>query len=260
VYDYDHYNHVKVTPKGWEVLRDRRTVTLTRPKRIEREKREIREAVDLPAMNKSLFEELRQLRRNIAEEQSVPPYVIFNDYTLKEIAARLPMDGQEFLAISGVGEVKARQYGMQFLSVVRTFLKENPSIAKPKEVRYFSQSNPAVSNHPEGPRPPRQVIISDSAFETLRFFQKGYSPAKIAGIRGFAASTINSQIADLIRSGHIKSLDLLVEPSKLALIREAFKKHGFETITAAKEHLGDAYSFEELRFVRAFDEGKHESR
>jgi ATP-dependent DNA helicase RecQ len=240
VYDYDHYNHVKVTPKGWEVLRDRRTVTLSRPKHIEREKREIREAVDLPAMNKSLFEQLRQLRRSLAEQQSVPPYVIFNDYTLKEIAARLPRDGQEFLAISGVGEVKARQYGMQFLSVVRNFQKQNQTVAKLSEVRHA----------------PREEKVTDSALETLVYFRKGYSPAKIAGLRGFSVSTIGSHLAALIQSGDITSLDLLVDESKLVPIREAFQKHGFASLTPVKEHLGDGYSYEDLRFVRAFDERK----
>jgi ATP-dependent DNA helicase RecQ len=241
VYDYDHYNHVKVTPKGWEVLRDRRTVTLSRPKRVEREKREIREAVDLPAMNKSLFELLRQLRRTLAEQQSVPPYVIFNDYTLKEIAARMPLDGQEFLAISGVGEVKARQYGMQFLSVVRTFKKENQGAVKLTEVHHA----------------PREEKVTDSAIDTLAYFRKGYSLAKIAGLRGFSVSTISSHLAALIQNGDIKSIDSLVEPTKLAPIRAAFQKAGYAALGPVKEQLGDGFTYEELRFVRAFDERKN---
>ncbi len=253
VQDHNRFSVVKMTRKGWDVLKNGLKITIDRATHIEHVSRE---AMELPAPSMKLFEELRKLRRAIAEQQSVPPYVIFNDYTLKEIAARLPVDGQEFLAISGVGEVKARQYGMQFLSLVRIFLKENPSVARTKEVRSVVKSNQTVSNPSEAPRLPRQAIVSGSAFETLGFFKKGYSPAKIAGIRGFAVSTINTQIADLIRSGYIKSIDHLVEPSKLSAIREAFQTLGFTTLTAAKEHLGDAYSYEDLRFVRAFDERK----
>jgi ATP-dependent DNA helicase RecQ len=235
VQDHDHYSVVKVTRKGWDVLKNGLQVTLSRPKENEGVSRE---AVELPAPNMKLFEELRQLRRTIAEQQSVPPYVIFNDYTLKEIAARLPIDGQEFLAISGVGEVKARQYGMQFLSVVRTFRKEHPTIAGTDVVHHA----------------PREVKGGDSVFETLTYFRKGHSPKKIAELRSLAPSTINGHIASLIENGDIESLDLLVDESKLSPIRKAFQKHGLASLTPVKEDLGDAYSYEELRFVRAFDE------
>ena len=237
VQDHDHYSVVKITRKGWDVLKNGLQVTLNRPKHIESVSRE---AVELPAPNMKLFELLRQLRRSIAEQQSVPPYVIFNDYTLKEIAARLPVDGQEFLAISGVGEVKARQYGMQFLSVVRTFKKENQGAVKLTEVRHA----------------PREEKGGDSVFETLTYFRKGHAPKKIAELRALAPSTINGHIASLIQNGDIESLDLLVDSSKLPAIREAFQKHGFASLTPVKEHLGDAYTYEDLRFVRAFDERK----
>lgn len=237
VQDHDHFSVVKLTRKGWDVLKNGLQVTLNRDKHIERVSRE---AVELPAPNMKLFELLRQLRRTIAEQQSVPPYVIFNDYTLKEIAARLPVDGQEFLAISGVGEVKARQYGMQFLSVVRTFKKEHPSIAGTDVVHHAQ----------------REVKSGDSVFETLTYFRKGHSPKKIAELRSLAPSTINGHIASLIQNGDITSLDKLVEAAKLSPIRKAFQKHGLATLTTVKDELGDAYSYEDLRFVRAFDERK----
>ncbi len=237
VQDHDHFSVVKVTRKGWDVLKNGLQVTLSRPKEIEGVSRE---AVELPAPNMKLFEELRQLRRTIAEQQSVPPYVIFNDYTLKEIAARLPVDGQEFLAISGVGEVKARQYGMQFLSVVRTFRKENPSIVGTDVVHHA----------------PREEKVTDSAIDTLAYFRKGYSLAKIAGLRGFSVSTISSHLAALIQNGDITSIDSLVEPTKLAPIRAAFQKAGYAALGPVKEQLGDGFTYEELRFVRAFDERK----
>jgi ATP-dependent DNA helicase RecQ len=237
IQDHDHYSVVKVTRKGWDVLKNGLKVTLNHPKQVEGISRE---AVELPALNMKLFDSLRQLRRTIAEQQSVPPYVIFNDYTLKEIAARLPIDGQEFLAISGVGEVKARQYGMQFLSVVRQFRKENPGIVGADIVHHA----------------PREPKGGDSAYESLAYFRKGYSLQKIAGLRGFSAGTISGHLASFIESGEIESIERLVDESKLPAIREAFQKSGYATLSAAKEQLGDAYSYEDLRLVRAFDERK----
>ncbi len=235
--DHDHFSVIKVTPKGWEVLRKGRNVMLTRPKNIEVE-REASEAVDLPESNRELFEALRQLRRTLAEQQNVPPYVIFNDYTLKEIAARLPIDGQEFLAISGVGEVKAKQYGMQFLTAVRNFRTAHPEAAGTTVVHHA----------------PREPKGGDSAYESLNFFRNGHGTKEIAELRKMTAGTISSHLASFIQSGEIASLDLLVEPAKLAPIREAFQKFGYATLSDVKNHLGDAYSYEDLRYVRAFDE------
>jgi ATP-dependent DNA helicase RecQ len=231
----DLFSMPRVTAKGWDVLKNGLKITLSRPKHIEQVSRD---AVDLPAPNMALFEELRKLRRSIAEQQGVPPYVIFNDYTLKEIAARMPTNGQEFLSISGVGDTKARQYGTQFLALVRNFRKENPVATTVAEVRHV----------------PREEKVNDSAFETLQYFRKGYSPAKIAGLRGFSVSTISSHIAALIQNGEIKSLDKLVDPAKLPPIRAAFRKLGYATLSSVKEQLGDNFTYEELRFVRAFDE------
>lgn len=235
VQDHDHFSVVKVTTKGWEVLKDGQKVTLTRPKEIERE---TREAIDLPAQNRELFEELRKLRRSIADAQNVPPYVIFNDYTLKEIAARVPINGQEFLAISGVGEVKAKQYGMQFLTLTRNFRKEHPKVSKVEHVSHA----------------PREPKGGNSAFETLTYFRQGHAPKKIAELRMMAVSTVSGHLASMIESGQITSFDRLVEPSKLAPIRNAFQKLGYSTLTPIKEMLGDEFTYEDLRYVRAFDE------
>jgi ATP-dependent DNA helicase RecQ len=239
VQDHDHFSVLKLTKKAWEVLRNERTVQLTRPKADEAE-REAREAVDLPEANRKLFEELRVLRRTMAEQQNIPPYIIFNDYTLKEIAARVPTDGQEFLAISGVGETKAKQYGMQFLAVTRNFRKAHPELYKLSTVSH-------AAREPKG---------GDSAYESLALFKKGHSLQTIAELRAFSLSTIAGHIASLLQTGEISSLERLVADQKCAPIRAAFQKYGYASLLQVREALGADYSYDDLRFVRAFDEKK----
>lgn len=65
------------------------------------------------------FEALRELRKTIADEAGVPPYIVFSDKTIKEIASRLPQDEESFLDINGVGQVKLERYGEQFMQKVR---------------------------------------------------------------------------------------------------------------------------------------------
>jgi ATP-dependent DNA helicase RecQ len=68
-----------------------------------------------------LFQALRRLRKELADEQGVPPYVVFSDATLKEIAERKPKSPPEMLSISGVGYAKMDRYGKLFLDAVKEF-------------------------------------------------------------------------------------------------------------------------------------------
>ncbi len=68
------------------------------------------------------FESLRELRKSIADEAGVPPYIVFSDKTLKEMASILPKDAESFLDINGVGQVKLERYGKQFLDKIRDML------------------------------------------------------------------------------------------------------------------------------------------
>lgn len=72
--------------------------------------------------DRKLFARLKSLRRTIAEEQDVPPYLVFNDATLAEMAAMLPTTEAELLAVNGVGERKLDRFGNQFLDEIEAFL------------------------------------------------------------------------------------------------------------------------------------------
>ena len=75
-------------------------------------------AVTLSDIEGLLFEELRALRKRLADEQGVPPYVIFHDATLREMAQLKPADGRELLGLTGVGESKLERYGVAFLAII----------------------------------------------------------------------------------------------------------------------------------------------
>lgn len=99
------------------MLRGEERLELARP----RDKRavETRTAAKVTAYDEALFQELRELRKKIADEQQVPPYVVFADATLAGMAAQLPKDKWELLKISGVGQHKLARYGDAFLRVIK---------------------------------------------------------------------------------------------------------------------------------------------
>ncbi|MEM8768386.1 MAG: HRDC domain-containing protein, partial [Pseudomonadota bacterium] len=103
------------------VLRGEETVTLRRDRKARRRTRETR--TPLPAeIYVGLWEALRDCRRSFAEEQGVPPYVVFHDRTLQEMCARLPRDLADLGGISGIGERKLAKYGPAFLAVIDAHL------------------------------------------------------------------------------------------------------------------------------------------
>jgi ATP-dependent DNA helicase RecQ len=122
VQDVANYNVLKLTPATRPLLREDARLTLAKPRmKVEKEKPKRSRASQGSEpldVDTSLFQRLRTLRRQIADEQQVPPYVVFGDQTLQHMAARKPKSRQQMLAVPGVGERKLEQYGSRFLSAI----------------------------------------------------------------------------------------------------------------------------------------------
>ncbi|MEN9402219.1 MAG: ATP-dependent helicase RecQ [Verrucomicrobiota bacterium] len=121
------YATLEITPEGREVLRSRTPITLTKPMDLPKAKRVSRREGDI-ACDEILFEHLRVLRKNLADERKVPAYVVFGDATLREMARRYPTRLSEMEGITGVGEKKRAEYGEIFAEAVATYLQSNPRI------------------------------------------------------------------------------------------------------------------------------------
>ncbi|MCX7745336.1 MAG: DNA helicase RecQ [Clostridia bacterium] len=90
--------------------------------------------------NMELFEMLRSLRRDIAEKQNLPPYIIFHDSTLKDMCRHFPVDRQSMLNISGVGETKFDMYGESFIELIKNYMNEHQ--VGHTDISQFKESNP----------------------------------------------------------------------------------------------------------------------
>jgi ATP-dependent DNA helicase RecQ len=123
--DGDRYPVLKLTPKGAVVLTGREEVFgLKRQEVKTRERRG--KAGDNGRFDTMLFERLRLVRKRLANESRVPPYVIFSDKTLHEMCRHFPMTSSEMRRIPGVGDVKLERYGEEFLSEIRTYQGKEP--------------------------------------------------------------------------------------------------------------------------------------
>lgn len=118
---------LELTPEGRAVLVARTPITLTKPMDLPKAKRVARREGDI-ACDEILFERLRALRKQLADERKVPAYVVFGDATLRQMARDYPTDLRGMEGITGVGEKKRAEFGEIFAQAIATFLETNPRI------------------------------------------------------------------------------------------------------------------------------------
>ncbi len=120
--DAGKFNIAELTADGRAALASRRKITLTRPvTATEPAKHRAGEI----ACDEALFEKLRRLRKQLADERGVPPYIIFSDVSLRQMARHYPRNEKEFSRINGVGEKKLSEFGAVFLGAVAAHLRAN---------------------------------------------------------------------------------------------------------------------------------------
>jgi ATP-dependent DNA helicase RecQ len=121
----DGYSVLSLNESSWQVLREQRSVVMAEAAKADRSPGRDGSAA-ATAQGDELFERLRKLRKQLADAQGLPPYVIFHDATLREMVERRPQTLGQFAGIRGVGEGKLARYGQQFIAA----LSESPTITR----------------------------------------------------------------------------------------------------------------------------------
>ena len=143
------YNVLAITERGWRVIRGNETPRLLKP--AERVHKRIADD-SWDGVHRGLFDTLRELRREIAKEKSVPAYIVFGDAALRDMARRRPSSVEGFLEVNGVGQKKAQQHGERFVATVCEYARSHdleldvdPAIRPvPKPKRARKRSRPTV--------------------------------------------------------------------------------------------------------------------
>ena len=135
---YNDNNHLRITPSGAKVLYGQEKAMLvvikreeieTKPTRKSKKKEEEKPLFKVPVSvpvgeeNPALFEELRILRKRLADQQAIPAYIVLSDKTLHLLATQCPTTLEEFGMVSGIGEYKKEKYGKDFVEAINAFLK-----------------------------------------------------------------------------------------------------------------------------------------
>jgi ATP-dependent DNA helicase RecQ len=172
-----------------------------------------------------LLEFMRQWRREMAQRNGVPAFLIMHDSSLEDLCRKRPASLRELLHVSGFGERKAELYGREIFAAFERF------------------GRGARAQTAEGP-----VSAAD---ETIRLLKAGKSLDEIAQIRGRRRDTVSNMVADLVEKGRIDYDPAWVPAARAAAIEEACARHGTQWLKPLKEALPEEFTYDDIRLVVA---------
>ncbi|MBQ3658145.1 MAG: DNA helicase RecQ [Bacteroidales bacterium] len=200
---YDDNNHLKITPSGYEVLYGKTTAQLAVPIKKEYKEAETKKNTSTDTysnIDKKLLEVLRTLRKEIADENNWPAYVVVPDKTLYELAKNMPVTMEDFGKTYGIGQRKKEQFGQRFVKAIADYLhidyKEEPSenpFAEFVETEKVSYMERQKQLHSQAYQP-----WTDDDDRKLRIlFERGFTVAELADFFERGRGAITSRLKKL---------------------------------------------------------------
>ncbi|BCC53320.1 TPA: DNA helicase RecQ [Bacillus cereus] len=217
------YPTLKVTEKGKEVLLGKENV-------LRKERVETRQIVQ----DHPLFEVLREVRKEIAQGEGVPPFVIFSDQTLKDMCAKMPQSDSELLTVKGIGEHKLVKYGSHFLQAVQHFIEENPNYAETIKTEVVTE------------RKKTGKASENSHLETYEMYKQDIDLDEIAKERGLSRQTIENHLIRCFEDGMEVDWNSFV-PAEYEQLIETAVQNAEGGLKSIKEQLPNEVSYFMIR-------------
>lgn len=223
--DLEGHGSLLLTEQCREILRGNETLLLRKESNRAKASRKGRKTFNTEkTSNNLLWEALRSCRKKLAEENDVPPYVIFHDATLVEMLERQPENTTQFLSLSGVGESKLEKYSAAFLDVIKQHKINN------------------------------EQTSSDTITETLLLFRSGQNVDTIAEKRSLKTATIYSHLASCIEQGELNLNEVIdLKQQDITIIHETLLScdDGSKKLKPAYDALDGMFDYNILRCVQA---------
>jgi ATP-dependent DNA helicase RecQ len=187
-----------------------------------------------------LFNMLRALRSEIATEEKVPPYIVFGDNTLKELSNRMPINKEQFLDISGVGQSKLMKYGQKFINKIKEYIEENNIDTKWQ----FNGKERVVQNNTNSKK---------SYIQTIDILRENNDLFTTAKTRELALTTIFSHIQQYVSEGNTIDFNInfynIFNEDEERKINLAIEQVGINKLKSIKEKLDEDISYDKIRAV-----------
>ncbi|WP_281723424.1 DNA helicase RecQ [Hoylesella shahii] len=234
--DVENYGLLKLTSAGKRFIKQPQPFMIVEDTDFDDEfEEESRDACG-STLDPQLYSLLKQLRKDVAEKHNMPPYVIFQDVSIEQMAVAYPITLEELQNIPGVGVGKAKRYGEAFCQLIKTYCEEN-QIERPEELRVRTVAKKSMNKVKIIQNIDRQMALDD-----------------IADSLNMGFDDLLSEIETIVNSGTKLNIDYFLEEvideDRVDEIYDYFRESETDDLDTAAEELGGDYTDDEIRLVR----------
>ena len=234
--DVENYGVLKLTAEGREYIKHPETFMVVKDAEFGEEEEE--EACDKPtgALDPALYDMLLDLRKSMSHKLGIPPYVIFMDVSLEQMATVYPVTMDELMNIQGVGVGKAHRYGKEFIALIKRHCEEN-EIERPEDLRIRTV--------------PKRSMLKVKIIQSI---DRKVALDDIADAQNIEFDDLLNEIEAIVYSGTKLNIDYFLEDvmddDHVDDIYEYFRESDTDDLDTAMDELGGDYTEDEVRLVR----------
>ena len=236
------FGGIKLSPKAYDLLNDKERISGAI----------VAERIDAKAKktgdkdyDRNLFDILRKKRKELADASHIPPYFIFSDKSLVEMATYYPMTPDNFKTIHGVGSVKLERYGHTFMEMITAYCQEHHLVARPKPKRNASFT-------------PGQLELKAKHIEVGEAFNSGQTIQELMERFGVQLGAILAHLTECamrgfrLRQGDEFMALTRLSPDQQASVMAAFEKVGPERLKPVFDELKGSVNYDDLKILRLY--------
>jgi ATP-dependent DNA helicase RecQ len=238
--DIENYGLLKVTDSGHEYIKYPQPILISEDHNYETDENDDGDFIPqsgASTVDDELMHILKDLRKKVAKQKNLPPFVIFQDPSLEDMAIHYPINMEELQNIVGVGAGKAHKYGKDFIAIIKAYVDEK-EITRPQDMIVKSVVNKSGL----------KVYIIQSIDRKMMFDD-------IADAKGITMKELVTEMEAIVNSGTKINIEYyintILDQDKMDEVFEYFREAETESVEAALNELGeDNFSEEEIRLVR----------
>ena len=234
--DVENYGILKITPSGKKFMKNPQSFMIVKDNEFNEDEEDDSHEGGSSALDPTLHAMLKDLRKKVSVRLKLPPYIIFQDISLEQMATVYPITLEDLQNVQGVGAGKARRYGKEFVALIKKYCEEN-EIERPEDLRVRTVAKTSVLTVKIIQSIARQVALDD-----------------IAEAQGIDFDELLDEVEAIVYSGTKINIDYFLEEviddDHVDDIYEYFKESETDDLETAMEELGEDYTEEEVRLVR----------
>ena len=234
--DVENYGILKITPSGKKFMKNPQSFMIVKDNEFNEDEEDDSHEGGSSALDPTLHAMLKDLRKKVSARLKLPPYIIFQDISLEQMATVYPITLEDLQNVQGVGAGKARRYGKEFVALIKKYCEEN-EIERPEDLRVRTVAKKSVLKVKIIQSIDRQVALDD-----------------IAEAQGIDFDALLDEVEAIVYSGTKINIDYFLEEviddDHVDDIYEYFKESETDDLETAMEELGEDYTEEEVRLVR----------